>query len=341
MRKSILKCIFVYLFLPFSLMAFTLLVGSQPLHAELIDRGGGMIYDTDLNITWLKDANYAKISGYDADGLMTWSEAMTWADNLVYGGYSDWRLPVTLQPDPSCIWPLTSNGFNCRGSEIGHLYYTELGNLGGPGSPLPNTGPFSNIDLSYASYWSSTLWATDPYFAWNFYFGYGEQKSNDKLSNYYYAWAVRDGDVISSSTDSTPPSPVPNFSASPLSTSEIRLTWNVPFDNVGVFGYIIKKFQGTTHLDPDIIISGSHTSYKYTGLLTNTTYKFVIIAYDSAGNRSEENALLSKLNPLRIYSSSPIQSDGNGEDPRDRSYRSCACIELEIHSNRHREILQR
>ena len=27
--------------------------------AELIDRGGGLIYDTDLDITWLQDANYA------------------------------------------------------------------------------------------------------------------------------------------------------------------------------------------------------------------------------------------------------------------------------------------
>jgi hypothetical protein len=37
----------------------------------LIDRGGGLIYDTDLNVTWLADANYAQTSGYDADGFMT------------------------------------------------------------------------------------------------------------------------------------------------------------------------------------------------------------------------------------------------------------------------------
>jgi len=33
--------------------------------AILTDRGGGLIYDDDLNITWLQDANYADTSGYD------------------------------------------------------------------------------------------------------------------------------------------------------------------------------------------------------------------------------------------------------------------------------------
>ncbi|MCP4407494.1 MAG: DUF1566 domain-containing protein, partial [Gammaproteobacteria bacterium] len=34
--------------------------------ATLIDRGGGLIYDDVLNITWLQDANYAETSGYAA-----------------------------------------------------------------------------------------------------------------------------------------------------------------------------------------------------------------------------------------------------------------------------------
>ena len=57
--------------------------------AALVDRGGGLIYDQDLNITWLADANYAKTSGYDPYGFMNWSRAMTWAENLSYGGYTD------------------------------------------------------------------------------------------------------------------------------------------------------------------------------------------------------------------------------------------------------------
>jgi hypothetical protein len=48
--------------------------------AALHDRGGGLIYDDVLKVTWLQDANYAKTSGYDADGKMTWVNAVAWAD---------------------------------------------------------------------------------------------------------------------------------------------------------------------------------------------------------------------------------------------------------------------
>ena len=40
-------------------------------------------YDTDLNITWLRDAN--------VNGSMDWDTAVAWADGSSFGGYSDWR----------------------------------------------------------------------------------------------------------------------------------------------------------------------------------------------------------------------------------------------------------
>lgn len=55
-------------------------------NAQLIDRGGGLIYDADKDITWLVDSDYAKTSGADADGMMTWDEAVLWVDGLTYGG---------------------------------------------------------------------------------------------------------------------------------------------------------------------------------------------------------------------------------------------------------------
>ena len=118
---------------------------------------------------------------------------MAWADNLVYGGYDDWRLPTTLIPDPSCSNQSEGTsfmGYNCTGSEMGHLYYTELGNSAS--GPLANTGPFTNLQAR--SDWSGTEYAPITGIAWVFYSGGGGQLAGSEDSN-HYAWAVHPGDV--------------------------------------------------------------------------------------------------------------------------------------------------
>ena len=177
-----------------------------PADASLIDLGGGLIYDDDLNITWLQDANYAMTSGYDADGKMTWQDAVTWADNLVYGGYSDWRLPAVVPQNNTWGYDGTTGvGYNITtGSEMGHLFYTELGNKGyyatdgitnQPDWGLVNTAPFTNLQPYF--YWSGT--ESDSFFhnAWDFRFSHGLQYRNVE-SNLFYALAVR-GDVAAAS----------------------------------------------------------------------------------------------------------------------------------------------
>jgi len=189
--------------------------------ATLINRGGGLIYDTVLSITWLQDANYAQTSGYDADGLMTWDEAVAWADQLVYGGYNDWRLPKTLPVNGSsydynyAVDGSTDVGFNISapgsvyegstGSELAYMYYNNLGNLGYVdfdgnepqlGWGFQHTGPFENVQAYFDSYyWSGTVSALDPDRAWAFRFDSGFQGSGHGKNYDYYAWPVRDGDV--------------------------------------------------------------------------------------------------------------------------------------------------
>src|SRR5512136_1585528 len=89
--KRILRCI---------LVSAMVLGGAGIAQATLEDLGGGMIYSSDLDVTWLQDASYARTSGYDADGLMSWDAARTWADTLSYGGYEDWRLPTFDPANP-------------------------------------------------------------------------------------------------------------------------------------------------------------------------------------------------------------------------------------------------
>lgn len=50
--------------------------------AALNDRGGGLLYDDVLKVTWLQDAKYAKTSDYDGDVNMNWSDAKTCASSL-------------------------------------------------------------------------------------------------------------------------------------------------------------------------------------------------------------------------------------------------------------------
>ncbi len=148
-------------------------------NAALIDNGNGTITDTDWGLMWLKDANYSMTSGYDADGRMNWSSAMTWADNLIYAGYDDWQLPTAFP----------AYGFNNTSSDLGHLYYTELGNVAG--GPFANKDPFINIQPD--NYWFAT--EDNPgVSAWHFVFIEGSEgyqhtalEGNDTM----YSWAVR------------------------------------------------------------------------------------------------------------------------------------------------------
>lgn len=173
----------------------------SPAYAELIDRGTGMIYDTDLGITWLQDANYAQTSGYSSDGRMTWNEAMNWSESLNYGGYTGWRLFTALNPDGS--GPVS--GYNNTGSEPGHLYYSGLNNLGfqapngswpQPGWGLQNTGPFINVQPR--DYWTNTIYALNPNDPYGYAYDFDFQSGNlavTAMTGLRYAWAVHDGDL--------------------------------------------------------------------------------------------------------------------------------------------------
>jgi hypothetical protein len=110
----------------------------------LIDRGRGLLYDVERDLTWLQDTNYAKTAGHSPDGQMAWDNAKRWVARLSYKGITEWRLPTARNPDGSgpCI------GDNCRESELGHLVFTAFARTA-PGIKLVNWEPFS-------IYWSST-----------------------------------------------------------------------------------------------------------------------------------------------------------------------------------------
>lgn len=189
-------------------------------HAMLWDRGGGLIYDDVLKVTWLQDANLAAtqtfgVPGINSNGTMSWSTAGEWVAAMnadKYLGYSGWRLPTTV--DGPYVWGYDGNttaGYNTTTSEMGYMYYVNLGNegyyakdgtnplgwgltntsfeSGGPGGP---TVSFQNLQPYF--YWSGTKYSFYPGYAWLFAFGYGLQ-SPGVTDGIIYAWAVHNGDV--------------------------------------------------------------------------------------------------------------------------------------------------
>ena len=169
------------------LTALILLAGmglASTAEAALISRLGGLaVYDTGRNITWLQNAN--------ANGRMNWVTANTWAASLNIGGYTGWRLPTALNADGSgpC-----GPAYNCTGSELGHLFYTEGGLTSSQNINASTVlkSFFSNMQNS--DYWSGTEYAPNPGLAWYFGTASGYQTGDNKGLS-YYVWAVRDGDV--------------------------------------------------------------------------------------------------------------------------------------------------
>lgn len=165
-----------------SSLALCAVLISSGASAALVDRGGGLIYDTDLNVTWLSNAS--------VNGPMIWTQANTWAANFSYYDsvrevtYTDWRLP-TVSPDGK------------SSSEMGHLFYNELGGV----ADHANYSLFQNFQRG--GYWTGTTFVPGPYDAWTFNFRNGSQNFSYKQGN-FYALAVRPGDVAA-----MPASPVP------------------------------------------------------------------------------------------------------------------------------------
>ena len=182
----------------------SLAIGSA--QAALIDRGGGLIYDTDLDVTWMANASLSASNNFGALGLinptgtMNWSTAREWLDAMNsqnYLGFSNWRLPTTLYPDPTCA--NVSGGHGCIGSEMGHLFYEELGGVAGADIATTHNSNYSLFqDIQSNWYWSGTGFTQAPQtpndHAWTFYFPGGVQ-STLAVEDVTAVWAVRDGDV--------------------------------------------------------------------------------------------------------------------------------------------------
>ena len=181
-----------------AVMALGLTAGGA--NASLYDRGNGMVYDDVLKITWLR----GPFGG-------TWENVNALVNNLVYGGYDDWRLPALSNPnvnEESCFF------YRSGCSEMAYMYYKNYGKVSGwrniygsgPQAPLPPNAENWALFPMMGNYWSVGPGFIDPntwptYSASYFDFSLGFQGTEVQYSRDVPGGvAVRDGDVPEPST---------------------------------------------------------------------------------------------------------------------------------------------
>jgi hypothetical protein len=122
---------------------------------------------------------------------------MAWADQLVYAGHDGWRLPDAHNQDGTGpdITP-------SPGSEMGHMFYNNLGGVRGafPGADfVDGNGNIVSFLFPSGDTWClGEEWAEDTSSAWYFVIGYGESSGNQHGMEKWrarYVWAVHDGDI--------------------------------------------------------------------------------------------------------------------------------------------------
>ena len=219
-------------------------------HAALLPRlGGEAFYDTDLGVTWLANANLAafekfglpdypggnpsdgRLTGIRSQGFMNWYTAMEYVDRMRTSGYlgvHNWRLPRSVQPDPSCTEidgsPQTYNlargslGYGCYASELGHLFREILDSgmdliYDTSSSPDPDDPDYQSPYAGFKwmrkdLYWTETPTLDDDNFAFQYYpvtgtmnvgsetyYYEGRQAFGVKLLGGGYVLPVMDGDI--------------------------------------------------------------------------------------------------------------------------------------------------
>lgn len=193
----------------FSLLLIFLSLLPHSVFATLVTRlNGQAVYDTDINVTWLANANLAAtntfgVSDIDSQGYMNWYKAQSWIEAMNqanYLGFNDWRLPNTSD---EC----SVTTFICEKNEMSHLRNNEIISSYSPHIDFitaTKVGAFTNIqdDITaprnhayLPSYWTNTSVSTNQSLAYDYVIYNDHQHAYLKIAHWSHVWAVRTGDV--------------------------------------------------------------------------------------------------------------------------------------------------
>jgi hypothetical protein len=183
----------------FVILALFLCIVTNMSEAALFVRPGGMIYDSTQNLTWISNADLGKgATGWSETnvywkGFQGYDRARSWVNNLVYGGYDDWRLSapgggelVNLFNDPTFNANLFQYG-------IPNRYFEGI---------KWATVPTYKDGKQNGTYTGNLLFVFSPSSKTEFPIAGGDDCWSGWLGG--GAWAVRNGDV-----NTATPTPIP------------------------------------------------------------------------------------------------------------------------------------
>jgi hypothetical protein len=108
------------------------------------DNTDGTVSDRATGLIWMKVDSGTLKAGRRKDGKMNWEEALAWAENLDYAGYTDWRLPNVKELQS--IVDYTRSPATTQSAAIDPVFQTTSFRAEGNERDYPN-------------YWSSTTHA--------------------------------------------------------------------------------------------------------------------------------------------------------------------------------------
>jgi hypothetical protein len=188
---------------------------------NFVDNGDGAITDLTTGLMWMRDdSGFFNIGD---NGALNWEQALDWAENLEYAGYSDWRLPNAKELHSIVDYtrsPATTSSaaidpiFKCtsiidEGGETNYPFYwtstTHSNSLGGGSNAAyisfgealgymempPNSGNYQLLDVHGAGAQRSDPKEGNPA---DYPYGHGPQ--GDVIRIYNHIRCVRGGDVV-------------------------------------------------------------------------------------------------------------------------------------------------
>ncbi len=134
-------------------------------------------------------------------------------------------------------------------------------------------------------------------------------RAQDAVPNFSAYSATASATTLSGSDSQAPTTPT-NLSATPVSNTQIDLTWTASTDNIGVTNYLVERCQGPGCSNFAQIATPATPSYSDTGRSPSTSYSYRVRAQDAVPNYSAYSATASATTPATSDTQPPTAPSG-------------------------------